>query len=59
MRQKYTYDMSQIGNADQTPLTFYLPSETTGSIKGARSVTIRSTANEKNRFTVMLGCLRG
>ena len=57
MRQKYDYNMSQIGNADQTPVTFDLPSETTVSIKGARSVTMRSTGNEKNRFTVMLGCM--
>lgn len=57
MRQKYSYDMSQIGNADQTPLTFDLPSENTVNIKGARSVTMRSTGNEKNRFTVMLGCM--
>ena len=57
MRQKYDYNMSKIGNADQTPLTFDLPSENTVNIKGARSVTMRSTGNEKNRFTVMLGCM--
>ena len=57
MRKKYEYDMSQIGNADQTPLNFDLPSEKTVSIKGARSVIMRSTGNEKNRFTVMLGCM--
>ena len=49
--------MSQIGNADQTSLTFDLPSEKTVTIKGARSVIMRSTGNEKNRFTVMLGCM--
>uniref|UniRef100_A0A8C4RS32 HTH CENPB-type domain-containing protein n=1 Tax=Erpetoichthys calabaricus TaxID=27687 RepID=A0A8C4RS32_ERPCA len=47
----------QIGNADQTPLTFDLPSENTVNIKGARTITMRSTGNEKNRFTVMLGCM--
>uniref|UniRef100_A0A8C4SNJ3 HTH CENPB-type domain-containing protein n=1 Tax=Erpetoichthys calabaricus TaxID=27687 RepID=A0A8C4SNJ3_ERPCA len=57
MHQKYNYDMSQIGNADQTPLTFDLPSENTVNIKGARTITMRSTGNEKKRFTVMLGCM--
>ena len=57
MRQKYDYDMSQIGNADQNPLTFDLPSEKTVTIKGAKSVIMRSTGNEKNRLTVMLGCI--
>ena len=55
MRQKYDYDMSQIGNANQTPLTFDLPFEKTVTIKGARSVIMHST--EKNQFTVMLGCM--
>ena len=48
--------MSQIGNADQTPLTFDLPTETTITHKGASTVSIKTTGNEKNRFTVMLGC---
>jgi hypothetical protein len=47
LRKKTNYDLSQIGNADQTPLTFDLPSDTT---------TIKTTGNEKNRFTVMLAC---
>lgn len=55
-RQKFDYDLSQIGNADQTPLTFDLPYSTTVDVKGAKSVSINTTGNEKNRFTVMLAC---
>ena len=55
-RKKYAFDLSQIGNADQTPLTFDLPTETTITHKGSSTVSIKTTGNEKNRFTVMLGC---
>ena len=54
--KKNNYDLSQIGNADQTPLTFDLPSDTTIAPKGSSTVTIKTTGNEKNRFTVMLAC---
>ena len=36
-----------IGNADQMPLTFDIPSESTVQTKGAKIVTIRTTGNEK------------
>ena len=56
MRKKYQYSLSQIGNADQTPLIFDLPADTTINTKGASTVSIKTTGNEKNRFTVMLPC---
>ena len=56
MKKKHQYSLSQIGNADQTPLTFDLPDETTINSKGASTVSIKTTGNEKNRFTVMLAC---
>ena len=55
-RQTYDFELSQIGNADQTPLTFDLPSASTVALKGSKTVTINTTGNEKNRFTVMLAC---
>lgn len=55
-RKLHDFDLSQIGNADQTPLTFDLPSATSVAIKGSKTVTINTTGNEKNRFTVMLAC---
>ena len=55
-RKQHDFEPSQIGNADQTPLTFDLPSATTVALKGSRTVSINTTGNEKNRFTVMLAC---
>lgn len=55
-RVKYEFDLSQIGNADQTPLTFDMPANTTIATKGGKTVSINTTGNEKNRFTVMLAC---
>lgn len=55
-RKLYDFDLSQIGNADQTPMTFDLPATTTVTQRGVKNVTINSTGNEKNRFTVMLAC---
>ena len=56
LRKKNDYSLSQIGNADQTPLTFVLPSATTITTKGAKSISMTTTGNEENRFTVMLAC---
>ncbi|CAC5369508.1 unnamed protein product [Mytilus coruscus] len=56
VRKQNNYLLSQIGNADQTPLTFDLPADTTIDHKGTSTVNIRTTGNEKNRFTVMLAC---
>ena len=55
-RKLHSFDPSQIGNADQTSLTFNLPSATSVAVKGSKTVTINTTGNEKNRFTVMLAC---
>ena len=48
--------VSNLGNADQTPLTFDLPINRTVDFVGNSSVTIKTTGSEKNRFTVMLAC---
>ena len=56
-RRKHQYDLSQIGNADQTPLTFDMPSNTTVDSAGAKTSSIVMTGHEKDRFTVMLACL--
>lgn len=54
MRKQNDYELSQIGNAGQTPLTFDIPYDTSIDVKGTKSVNIKTTGNEKNRFTVML-----
>ena len=56
MRQRYGFDLSVIGNADQTPLTFDIASKTTVSASGIKTVPIITTGHEKDRFTVMLAC---
>ena len=55
-RQIHNYDISCIGNADQTPVTFDLPHTRTIDFKGTKSISIKTTGSEKSRFTVMLTC---
>ena len=55
-RNDVDYELSQIGNTDKTPLTFDIPYSTSINATGAKTVTINTTGNEKNRFTVMLAC---
>ena len=56
LRRQHSYDLSLIGNADQTPLTFDLPYERSVDMKGVKTVSIRTTGHEKSHFTVMLAC---
>jgi hypothetical protein len=49
--------LGHIGNADQTPVYFDMPSNVTVNENGAKTVLIRGTGNEKARITVMLGVL--
>ncbi|KAJ4446805.1 hypothetical protein ANN_13503 [Periplaneta americana] len=43
-----------IGNADETPVFWDMPSNMTVDNKGAKSISLRTTGNEKQRITVML-----
>lgn len=54
LRQQKDFILSQIGNADQTPLCFDMPRNTTVEEKGARSVIVRTSGADKQRCTVML-----
>ncbi|KAM7313400.1 Pogo ele1 orf1-h 1e-40-j 4 [Ixodes scapularis] len=56
LRKATTFQLGQIGNADQTPVYLDMPSEFTVHEKGSREVCVRTTGNEKTRVTVMLGC---
>jgi hypothetical protein len=49
--------LGHIGNADQTPVYFDMPSNITVNEKGAKAVLMRGTGNEKARISVMLGVL--
>ena len=56
MLQCYDFDLSMTGNADQTPLTFDIASNTTVLSSGIKTVPIKTTGHEKDCFTVMLAC---
>ena len=56
-RKEHDFDLKYIGNADQTPLTFDIVTNSTVSDRGAKSVPIVSSGHDKERFTVMLACL--
>ena len=55
LRKTRQYANDMIANADQTPLTFDIPFNHTLDFKGRKSIVLKTTGNEKNRFTVMLG----
>lgn len=54
LRKEKGFILSQIGNADQTPLNYDMPASRTVHSKGDRSVTVRTSGAEKQRCTVML-----
>ncbi|CAG8500294.1 5890_t:CDS:2, partial [Scutellospora calospora] len=45
-----------IANIDEMPVYFDIASAMTVNTKGAKTVHVRTTGNEKNRFTVVLTC---
>lgn len=54
LRKQKEYPFGQIGNADETPVYFDMPSASTIAEKGSKTVQIRSCGHEKSRVTVML-----
>lgn len=57
LRKQYDFELSQIGNMDETPVCFDIPSNRTVEQKGVKTVFIKTTGHEKTRFTVVLGCM--
>lgn len=53
-RREHAYLLSQIGNADQTPVWFDAPENVTVEAKGKKSVQVLTTGAERQRCTVML-----
>jgi hypothetical protein len=51
------YLLSQIGNGDETPLYFDMPSNYTVDDTGAKSLIIKTSGHEKMQVTVMLMAL--
>ena len=56
-RIQHDYPLKYIGNMDETPMFFDLPSNTTIDHKGTKTVTIRTTGHERSSFTVVLACM--
>lgn len=54
--RKKKFLLEQIGNADETPVWFDMPSGTTVSQHEAKEVKLISTGSQKAHFTVMLAC---
>ncbi|XP_077484191.1 zwilch kinetochore protein isoform X3 [Amblyomma americanum] len=54
LRREQNYIFSQIANTDQTPVWFDCPERCTVELKGKKSVFVRTTGAERQRFTVML-----
>ena len=46
-----------MGNAGETPVYFDMPSNTCVNEKGAKSILIKSTGNEKLHITAKLGVM--
>ena len=57
LRKEHDYPLSLIGNMDETPLSFNLPSNTTIEHSGSKTVSILSTDHKRSNFTVILACL--
>lgn len=56
-RKECNFELSQIGNMDETPMCFDLPGNRTVNLKGEKNVLIKTTGHEKTNFTVVLSCL--
>ena len=56
MRKKLCFETGQLGNMDEVPLTFDVPSNKTVDVTGAKTITIKISGNEKRRYTFVLAC---
>ena len=46
-RKKLCFEIGQLGNMDEVPLTFDVPSNKTVDVKGAKTIMIKTSDNEK------------
>ena len=56
MRKKLCFEIGQLGNMDEVPLVFDVPSNNTVDVKGAKTIMIKTSGNEKTHYTVVLAC---
>lgn len=56
-RNEHNYPLALIGNMDETPIAFNLPSNTTIEQAGTKTISVLSTGHERSNFTVVLACM--
>jgi len=56
MRKKLCFEIGHLGNMNEVRLTFDVPSNRTVDVKGAKTIMIKTSGNEKTRCTVVLAC---
>ncbi|GBC24355.2 pogo transposable element with KRAB domain [Rhizophagus irregularis DAOM 181602=DAOM 197198] len=56
IRVRKSFELCNIFNMDETPVWFDMAGNFTIHTKGDKTIHIRGTGNEKNRFTVVLTC---
>jgi len=56
LRKKLCFEIGQLENMDEVPLTFDVPSNKTVDVKGAKTIMIKTSGNEKMCYTVVLAC---
>jgi len=59
VRKKLCFEIEQLGNMDEVPLTFDVPSNKTVDVKGAKTIMIKTSGNEKTCYTVLACCADG
>ena len=57
LRKSQQFHLIAIGNMDETPMLFGMPGNKTVDVKGASTVSIKTSEEEKQHFTVILSCL--
>ena len=57
LRKKLCFEIGKLGNMDEVHLTFDVPLNKTVDVKGAKTIMIKTSGNEKTCYTVVLACL--
>ena len=57
MRRNRDYDLSQIGNVDETPVWLEMPGNFTLDFLGGKDITDTTTGHHRGRLTVILSGL--
>ena len=56
MRKKLCFEIEQLRNVDEVPLTFDVPSNKTVDVKGAKTIMVKTSGNKKTRYSVVTVC---